>query len=156
MRLVGFLIVLHVTPHPTCTQPLKLSHWTSYQTMPHSSQPQSICRIAIQAGTGFGFVSDIIYLASLCSVYESVFAQSYGAVPKAVPSVIEATALDHLNHSECRLPKNKLELLVNWLIRHLSFSTSWASLQSLGLSLHSLIVQAQQSSQLKCVILLSC
>jgi len=69
MRLAGFLIVLHVTPHlTTAHSPLKLSHWTSYQTLPRSSQPQAIWRTAIQAETGFGFISDIIFLAFHCTV----------------------------------------------------------------------------------------
>lgn len=73
MKLAGFLIVLHVTPHLTIEDsPLKLSHGTSYQTTPHSSQPQSIWRTAIQAATGFGFISGIIYLAFLCTLRERV------------------------------------------------------------------------------------
>lgn len=73
MKLAGFLIVLNVTPHLTIEDnPPKLSHGTSYQTMPHSSQPQSIWRTAIEAAAGFGFISDIIYLAFLCTLRERV------------------------------------------------------------------------------------
>lgn len=108
MKLAGFLIVLHVTPHLTIeNSPLKLSHGTSYQTMPHSSQPQSIWRIAIQAAIGFGFISDIIYLAFLCTLRERVLKATRPC--QRQPLLLWRPL--HLTHCEFRLPKDKLEML---------------------------------------------
>lgn len=108
MRLAGFLIVLHVTPHLTTEDsPLKLSHGTSYQTMPHSSQPQSIRRIAIQAGTGFGFISDIIYLAFLCTLREYLLKAT--ELCQRQPPLLSGPP--HLTRWKSRSPKDKLEWL---------------------------------------------
>lgn len=105
MRLAGFLIVLHVTPHLTIAQsPLKLSHWTSYQTMPHSSQPPIF---PMRAGTGFGFISDIISLAFLCTMREYLLKAT--ELCQRQPLLLSSPL--HLTHWKCRLPKDKLELL---------------------------------------------
>lgn len=108
MKLAGFLIVLNVTPHLTIEDnPPKLSHGTSYQPMPHSSQPQSIWRIAIEAAAGFGFISDIIYLAFLCTLRERVLK----ATRLCQRQLLLLWRPLHLTHCKFRLPKDKLEIL---------------------------------------------
>lgn len=154
MRLAGFLIVLHVTPHLTTEDsPLKLSHGTSYQTMPHSSQPQSIRRIAIQAGTGFGFISDITYLAFLCTPREYLL---------KAKSCAKGSPLCYQGHHTWLLgspdrQRTSWNGCVNQTTRHLSFSSSEASPQSTGLLLHSQPDSPSLAKPLpKGVIFLSC
>lgn len=135
MRLAGFLIVLHVTPHLTIAH----SPWSC-----PTGQVIKPCLTRRNSNLSEGLQNKQEQVLDTCltsstwhpfAVYVRAYLLKATELCQGSPFCYQGHCTWLIQSADCQ--RVSWNCRVNWLTRHLSFSSSQASLQSLGLSLQS-------------------